>query len=153
MRMRIDHPLGNQPPPVIPRGGRPLRHYRHTGEGRYPGTMREGRQLSNIAISPPSQPSLSRGNRLRKNLRKRESTDAMKRKCGQTRQSNSDTTARPMRHVSDTKKLLSATPMSQMSHPSDTKKLSRRYDRCAISATGLPPKRHKCRTTPAAGAP
>ena len=114
--MRIDHPLGNQPPPVIPRGGRPLRNYRHTGEGRYPGTMREGRQLSNIAISHPSQPSLSRGNRLRKNLRRRESTDAMKRKCGQTRQSNSETTARPMRHVSDTNKLLSATIMAASSY-------------------------------------
>ena len=50
--------------------------------------MREGRQLSNIAISPPSQPSLSRGNRLRKNLRRRESTDAMKRKCGGMRQAS-----------------------------------------------------------------
>ena len=36
----------------------------------------------------------------------------MKRKCGQTRQSNSDTTARPMRHVSDTKKFLSATTVA-----------------------------------------
>ena len=44
----------------------------------------------------------------------------MKRKCGHTRQSNPDTTARPMRHVSDTKKLLSATIMAASSYGGKT---------------------------------
>ena len=40
----------------------------------------------------------------------------MKRKCGHTRQPNSDTTARPMQHVSDTKNPFSATIMAASSY-------------------------------------